>query len=202
MNKFTKSMTAIAVSALVAGPAAALEFDATYAGEKGQIKFSGNGCDTDKLKNVDVVMSFINGFGWDFGDFVEIGFESGPDTGYWESSFFSFGEEVEGLGMFIISKPGKTSLDAPKEAVNDISDEIADVLELVLGDYALFNCKNVDLVGIEPTTIKKFDTKWSKDGEKVDVKFEANTKYLDDKGKEKKVQLSVKTGKMDLIDID
>jgi len=199
MNKFTKSMAAIAVSALIAGPAAALEFDAFYEGEKASVKLSGDGCDKDETKNLDIAMEFVNGFNFDFAEGL---FNTGPYTGFWDSALFSFGEEVDGEGTFIISKPGKTSLDAPKEAAMDVSEDVWTALEAILGDYGFDNCKKFDIFLAEVTTIKKFNTKWSKDGDVAEVKLEVESKYETTDDKEKKVKLALKSGKMDLIGVD
>ena len=117
MNKFTKCMTTIAVSTLLAWPAAALEFDATYAGAKHSIKFSGNGCGenfNNLLGQVHVANHSFN---------TDVGF-SGPNTGYWAANIttlLELGFDWFGDGHFIISKNGKTVLDWPKKATMGVS---------------------------------------------------------------------------------
>ena len=178
MNKFTKSLVAVAVSALVAGPA----FGETWSGSKAQVKFSGSGCKADKAKNLDM-------------NFYAEGGTSGPNSGFWESSIFSFDGLVGGEGTFTVSKTGKTIEDAPKMATNDLFWDEYYALEDAMADYS-DGCKDADGYNYD-TLIKKFDTKWSKDGEKAKVQMQAEGTYENTKGKSKKIKLKVNSGEMD-----
>jgi hypothetical protein len=190
MNKFTKSMAAIAVSAMVAGPASAVEYSTT----KATADFSGSGCKSDKGKDLQVFMDFLFGTG-------------APNTGFWQSTFFSFGDVlVDGEGPFIISKTGKTDADAPKEATMDLGGPEFDALEDEMAAYAedTANCKKS--IGVEAynfdTQITMFTAKWSKNGDKVSVKMKAEGTYEDTKGKDKKAQLKVNAKNMERILVD
>lgn len=189
MNKFTKSMAAIAVSAMVAGPASAVE----YSTSKATADFSGSGCKSDKGKDLQVFMDFLFGVG-------------APNTGQWFSQFFDFGDEIDGTGPFIISKTGKTADKAPKEATMDLGKDEFNAMEVEMADYAgdTDNCKKssgFDAYNFD-TQITKFTAKWSKNGDKVSVKMKAEGTYEDTKGKDKKVQLQVNAKNMERILVD
>jgi hypothetical protein len=195
MNIFAKSMTAIAISALVAGPAAAVEFDLNWVGTDGSIKLSGDNCSVDKDKNLTVDMEmFGDGFTVDP---IGLDFDAGPNTGLFDA--FVEGVELgefDGEGTFVIEKRGKTADDFPLRATLGVSSDLfLNVIE-ELEDYAEFACNEVvevDFIGCQQT---KGHADWSKDGEQLQVKVQIVCKYLDDGGKVKKVQARVVSGKL------
>ena len=197
MNKFTKCMTAIAVSALLAGPAVALDFDANYAGTKGQVKFSGSGCSGDNHKDLVVTTRAYNfpAFGMPEGG-------SGPNTGQWTANFVGLPFPFPGSGSFIISKNGKEVLDWPKKATFGLSDGTFGGLVNEVGNYAFVECKNISLIpGFDPASCQqtKGDAKMSKDGDQLKYKLDMQCMYENDKGNDKKVQVRVTSGRLDRI---
>ena len=198
MKKFTKSMTAIAVSALVAGPAAAVDFDVYYVGDKAEVKLSAGGCKSEKEKNLAVgIYMFGDAFGIDP---LGLAFDAGRNTGLWEADT-DFGGVVDAEGLFVISKPGKTVFDAPKQATADVSDSTYWNMVGAVDDYLTFgDCKDIqELFGSE-CQVTKNDVKWSKDGEKVSWKTDMKCPYVTTKDKEKTATLSFKSNNMDLVD--
>ncbi len=204
MNKFTKSMTAIAVSALIAGPAAAVDFDVTWSGSKAKVSFKAADCKSASENNLDMT---INMFGDGFiVDPVDLDFDAGGNTGLWESTLFSFGYSFDDEGLFIISQTGKTKADAPKKATMDVSDESHLDLIGAIDDYLTNSgqCKAGKIVELFPSTcqITKGDAQWSKKGEKLEVRMDMQCEYDNDKGKRKNVTLNISSGKMASIAID
>lgn len=191
MSKFTKSLTAIAVSALVAGPAAAVDFDDLWQGSKGNIKLSGSNCKGAKAKNLDVMM-------YAYGDEGEFFF--GPNTGFWEVEIFAFGESVDGEGIFTVSQTGKTSADFPKKAEFGPDSFTATGLVELMAEYAEDECKNFVGFNFGACQVTKNDGKWGKSGDQLSVKWDVKCTYEDDKGKDKNVQMKIKTNNMDNVD--
>ena len=203
MNKFTKSMAAIAVSALIAGPAAALEFDALWTGEKAEVKLSGDGCDGAKFKKLDVATWMANE-PYDI-DAIGIGFDAyttGPNTGVYEVEIlggFGVGEDFFGEGVFVISKNGKKVEDAPKKAALGMSELTFEAIEDALDAYGISECKKFDFLEFDLTQVTKGSAEWSKDGERLQAKIRVDSQYKDDDGKDKNVKVNVDTGKMDIV---
>ena len=194
MNKFTKCMTTIAVSALLAGPAAALEFDANYGGAKHSIKFSGPGCGDKFNKLIGQVHVSNFPFPVDF-------FTSGPNTGYWAANITTLadlGFDWFGEGTFIISKNGKTVLDWPKKATLGLSNSTFANLVGVAATHAV-TCKNfVEFVG-ESCQQTKGDAKMSKNGDELKYKMDMECMYLNDNAKLQKTKIKLDSGKLEWL---
>jgi hypothetical protein len=200
MNKFTKNVTAFALSALVAGPAAALEFDTLHVGEKAEVKFSGANCDGSKFNKLDIMMYMYNtpfninpGF---------LDYTNGPNTGIYETEIlggFGVGEDFFGFGTFIISKNGKKVADAPKKATLGMSAETFLAFKVALEAYGIDKCKKFDIFQADLTQITKNAVEWSKGGDRLNGKLTVETQYTDDGGKDKKIKVNIKTGKMDRV---
>jgi hypothetical protein len=181
MDKFTKYMAAIAVSALVAGPVSA----ETYSTTKASSALSGKGCKADKTKDLQLTI-----------DFNSLGV-AGPSTGVWQSTFFDFGTVVNADGTFIVSTPGKTIDDAPKQATMDLSNDMYNNMQTALANFAA-TCKNAAGYNGDAQIIK-FDAKWSKNGDKVSVKMQGQGTYNDTKGKSNTVDVNVDAKNMELV---
>ena len=196
MNKFTKCMTAIAVSALLAGPAAAFGLDATYAGTKHSIKFSGPGCGENINKLPGAVYVSNISYGTDF-------FATGPNTGYWDANITTFadlGFDWFGMGTFIVSKNGKTVLDAPKKATLGLSSSTFLNLVGVAATHAL-TCKNFVSFAEETCQQTKGDANMSKNGEQLKYKMDMECHYLNDKANLKKTKIKLNSGTLEFLGI-
>ncbi len=197
MNKFTKSMTAFAVSALIAGPAAAVEFDVFYSGSKAKVSYKAADCKSANEKNLDMTVDmFGDGFIVDPDD---LDFDAGDNTGLWEVTVFSFAESLDGEGLFIISQTGKTKDDAPIKATMDVSQEThGELINAIDGYLNSGVCKDGKVVELFPSScqITKGDAKWGKKGETLTVKMDMQCQYENDKGKDKSVTLKILSGKM------
>jgi hypothetical protein len=201
MNKFTKNVTAFALSALVAGPAAALELDQLYSGEKAEVKFTGGGCDSSKFNKLNIDMYMATALFTIDPPGIQV-FNSGPNTGAYAVDIFGwFGvdEDLFGFGSFIISKNGKKVTDAPKKATLGMSLETFDEIESALDLYAIGNCKKFDIIEADVAQITKNAVEWSKGGDRLEGKVTVESQYKDDKGNSKKVKVNLKTGKMDAV---
>jgi hypothetical protein len=185
-------MAAIAVSALISGPASAIEDDVIYSGSKAVTIWNGSGCSSHKDK--DQSMSILMTPNIEFDGLLDVG----KDTGYWFAEIFDIGDiEDTGNGPFMISKPGKTVKDAPKKATMDLSRNTFIEITTEMGVYAASACKNFDEFAEDSTQIKKFEAKWSKNGEKLKVNLEVESNYLNDKGNLKKVKFKVNSKQLD-----
>ena len=178
--KFTKTLIAIATTALICGPASAQQ----YSGGNAKSKLSGNGCKAETERNLDVLFYFDLG-------------TDGHNTGWWYADIFRFGEAVDGEGPLIISKPGRTSDDAPKRATMDLTEDNFYGLSDKMGDFAE-DCRNFVDFDIYYTQITRFDAAWSKNGEMVDVKLDAKSMFENDKGRMKNLSYRFRTGKMEI----
>jgi hypothetical protein len=192
VNIFAKSMTAIAISAFVAGPAAAVEFEGTWIGEDGSVKLSGDNCSVDKDKNLFVDMEMYGD-----GFLIDEDFDSGPNTGIFDMAVegLELGE-FDGEGTFVIEKRGKDVTEAPLRATLGVSsDFFANVID-ELFEYGVISCKNFEAqepFGCQQT---KGHADWSKDGEQLQVKVQVVCKFIDNNEKVKKVQARVVSGKL------
>ena len=184
MKKFTKTLVAAATLALVSGPALAVN-GYYYDGNKASIKLSGGGCKTDRENNVDMEIMFHSGMG-------------GHNTGYWQSSLFRFGNEIDGEGPLIISKTGRTAEDAPRRATMDVGGDEFYALFQVLEYYAMDECKDFDGMGWDYNQITRFDAAWSKNGEQVDVRLDAQTMYYNTNDREKNLKFRLRSGRLNL----
>ena len=194
MSKFSQSMAAIAVAALVAGPAAAqLEFDVTWAGSRARANLSGSGCSADNRNNLDMIVEMANAP-------VEVpDFVTGPNTGIWDSSIFLFGEEVDGEGTFVISKNGNTVLDAPKKAAMGPSDNFFLALVSVVGEYAVESCSKLVAFDGDLCTVTRGEAMWTRKGERLNVKMDMMCQYLHENNKLKNVQLIINSGVLEVV---
>ena len=180
MTKFTKTLVALATTALIAGPASAQQ----YGGNKANSKLSGNGCKAETERNLDVLFYFDLG-------------TDGHNTGWWYADIFRFGEAVDGEGPLIISKPGRTSDDAPKRATMDLTEDNFYGLSDKMGDFAE-DCRNFEFFDHFYTQITRFDAAWSKNGEMVDVKLDATGMFTNSQKRMKKISYKFRTGKMEI----
>ena len=97
----------------------------------------------------------------------------------------------------MISKPGKTVKDAPKKATMDLSLNTFIEITTSMGVHAPLYCKNFVEFAEETTQIKKFEAKWSKNGEKLKVNLDVESNYLNDKGNLKKIKFKVNSKQLD-----
>jgi hypothetical protein len=199
MNILAKCMTAIAISALVAGPAAAVEFNVSYVGTKGSIKLWGSGCSDDRDKNLAVNMAmFGSGF---IVDPDALDFDSGPNTGLFDA--FIEGVELgefDGEGTFVIEKRGKDVTEAPKRAVLGLSEDFFGNVVDEMADFAAVECKNFEDFSYASCQQVKGSADWSKDGQQLKFKVEVECYYLDTGDKSQKVQVRIVSGKLDWIE--
>jgi hypothetical protein len=200
MSKFSISMAAIAVSALVAGSAAAIEFDAVWIGSTAKANLTGAGCTADNTKNLDMAVEMINApviIDPDFSNFI-----TGPNTGIWNASLFLFGDELDGSGTFVISRNGNTVFDAPKKAAVGPSDNFFLTLVAIVGEYAVESCSKLVEFDGDLCTVTKGDATWTKKGERLSMKMDMKCQYLDDKGRDKTVQLKINSGKLEIVNFN
>ena len=180
MNTFTKTLIAIATTALICGPASAQQ----YVGVKATSKLSGNGCKAETERNLDVLFYF------------ELGTD-GHNTGWWYADIFRFGMAIDGEGPLIISKTGRTYEDAPKRATMDLSGDNFYGLSEKMGDFAE-GCRDFQVFDPNYTQITRFDAAWSKNGEMVDVKLDATGMFTNSQKRMKKISYKFRTGKMEI----
>jgi hypothetical protein len=198
VTTFSKSMAAIAVAAMVGGPAAAQgEFDETWAGTKARVNLTGAGCKAATGKNLDMTVEMANFpiiVDPDFADFI-----SGPNTGLWNASIFVFDADFGGQGTFVIYKNGNTVLDAPKKAAVGPSDNFFLDLVSLVGDYAVSECSKLVEFDGDLCTVTRGDASWARKGERLTVKMDMRCQYLDDKERLKNVQVKINSGPLEVV---
>ena len=181
MKKFTKTLVAAATLALVSGPTLALAD--YYDGGNASVRFSGNGCKTDRENNIDVEMRLTT---------------FGHNTGDWESSFFRFGEAADGEGPLIVSRPGRTSEDAPRKATMDLSEDHFYALADRIGLYAENECRDFGGFDSDYTQVTRFDASWAKNGDVVTVRMDAKSMYYNTNDRDRNLTVRINTGRMNL----
>jgi hypothetical protein len=200
VTTFSKSMAAIAVAAMVGGPAAAQEegeFDVFWAGSRARANLSGSGCKADNRNNLDMLVEMSNAsvtMDPDAADFL-----TGPNTGIWDSSIFLFGEEVDGEGTFVISKNGNTVLDAPKKAAMGPSDNFFLALVNIMAEYAALECSKLVAFDGDLCTVTRGDASWGRQGERLTMRMDMRCPYLDSNGRDKTVQLKINSGPLEFF---
>ena len=197
MSKFSKTMAAIAVSALLAAPAAALEFDEVWEGRNARANLSGAGCSSDNTNNIDMVAE-MNNFPFlvdpDLADFT-----SGPNTGIWDAALFIFNNEVDAEGTFVISRNGNTATDAPKKAAVGVSNDAFIALAQTVGVYAASECSRfVEFLDVT-CQVTRGEAKWGRNGDRLNVKMDMQCMYLDDREKTRNVWLRINSGNLDRV---
>ena len=181
MSKFTKTLVAAAITGFVSTSVTAGCINGVFQTGKKQatLKINGNKCDNFK---VDVDMTLF------------LACEGGSNSGVWESSVFNFGDEGNSDGMYIASKPSRT-------LVMDQTADGYDDFQFFMDDYVFDNCSKGNEDGYNfDTVLKKFEAKVSKNGDKVNVKWDSEGTYLDDvKNKDRKVKTKL-SAKLDNVD--
>ena len=194
MSNFTKTLVAATLSGLVSTSAlAATEgcvngIYSTDTGKTAKLTVVGDKCDK---YIAEPQMSL----------FLSCGGEGrGANSGTWETTVFDFGDEGSGEGPYIASKPGRT-LVMDQTGAGLIS------FENLMDNYVLGNIEGND--GCSPsndgynddTVLKKFETKVSKNGDKVKVTWYSEGTYYDDvKDKDRKVKTKLKATLLGVID--
>jgi len=186
MSKLTKTLVAAAVSGLVSTSAIAATdgcvdgYYATDTGKTYKLTVTGNKCDK-YVSQAQMALTLSCG-----------GEGSGANSGDWESTVFDFGDEGNGDGPYIASKPGRT-------LVMDQDGDGVDSFEELMDDYVLGfipdneGCSPDTLGYNDDTLLKKFEGKASKNGEKVKVRWDSEGTYDDlDKDKERKVKAKLR----------
>ena len=198
MSKFTKTLIASALAVAVAGPAAAdVKTLGTFIGDKSKLSISPAGCPNLKLNKQQTSM----GFG-DL-DFLVPDVEGLAFAGCWGLAAFGWGDVDVIGGAYIERKINKKDLVA-KEATLALSGlTLARIIE-EMDDHLWSESKcDVDILGpngvnILSVYVKKAESKFSKNGDRVKVDIQVDGDYDTDDGKTKNIKAKV-SGKMDFV---
>ena len=196
MSKFTNTLIATAVAAVLAAPAIADVPTGplgAYTGSKTTADIKPSGCSNAKEKDLDTVVGF--------GD-VEDGFiEFFPGAACWSTNIFLFNDEASLRGLEVTRSTDKKTLEAKEvtmsltgSSLHDVLDEMADYLDSTDAAKCEWDGDENDLE--DNAYVKKGRGKFSKNQEKLNVEMEVETQYTGKKDKLKKITARIK-GKLD-----
>jgi len=195
MNTFTKTLIASAMAVAVAGPVAAdVKVLGTFKGDKTKLTISPSGCPNDNLKNQQTEIGF--------GDVNFLGGEM-KFAGCWGMAVFGWGDVDVATGAYIERKINKKDLMA-KDATMSLSGETFYEIIEEMDDYLVSESKcDVAVLGVDgmnplETYVKKAQSKFSKNGDRVKVDIQIDGTYDNDNGKTKNIKAKV-SGKMDYV---
>ena len=159
-----------------------------FKGSKTTISISPSGCPNAKEKNVDTVVGLGS---------MDVDLEF-PYAGCWAMTGHSFDDVGVATGLYIERKVGKDltlSLTG-----NSLYDGIVDAMDNYLQSEP--KCDYVDNDTIwDESTVKKANGKLSKNGERLKIDIQVNSKYENTNGKTKNVKSKIK-GTMDFDSLE